>query len=199
MVELHKKGLPQPVRNAFERYHRSTWYGGAKFKRSETPLSFEGFLRIRVQDKKQNRTDTFIPPPRYQRASLSPFGRATRRCLACPSEMKPTMCFLKDSWHKASLRTVCEADIYRTLNKERVKHVASMRLEGDVRGMETQTQDWVKLSPKSYRLPCTMVCHRIVLDTVARDLSTFSWCKVLLSCIADAVEGVFYPFFSPQF
>jgi hypothetical protein len=34
-----------------------------------------------------------------------------------------------------------------------------------------------------------MVCHRIVLDTLARDLSTFSWCKVLLSCVADAVEG----------
>ena len=32
----------------------------------------------------------------------------------------------------------------------------------------------------------------IVLDTVARDLSTFSWCKVLLSCIADAVEGAFF-------
>jgi len=28
----------------------------------------------------------------------------------------------------------------------------------------------------------------MILDTVARDLSTFSWCKVLLSCIADAVE-----------
>ncbi|KAF8811748.1 hypothetical protein BYT27DRAFT_7252461 [Phlegmacium glaucopus] len=34
-----------------------------------------------------------------------------------------------------------------------------------------------------------MVCHRLILDTVARDLSTFVWCKVLLSCIADAVEG----------
>jgi hypothetical protein len=27
-----------------------------------------------------------------------------------------------------SITTVCEADIYRTLNKEGVKHVASMRL-----------------------------------------------------------------------
>jgi hypothetical protein len=72
--------------------------------------------------------------------------------------------------------------------------VASMRLGGDVDGMETQTQDWVKeLFSKSHRLRCKMVCHRIVLNTVARDLSTFSWCKVLLSCIADVVEGVFYP------
>ena len=37
-----------------------------------------------------------------------------------------------------------------------------------------------------------MVCHRIILDTVARDLSTFTWCKVLLSCIADVVEGRYF-------
>ncbi|KAF8801962.1 hypothetical protein BYT27DRAFT_7147022 [Phlegmacium glaucopus] len=65
-----------------------------------------------------------------------------------------------------------------------------MRLGGDVLGLETETQDWVqKLSPKSKHLKCKMVCHRIILDTVARDLSTFVWCKLLLSCIADAVEG----------
>jgi hypothetical protein len=102
IVKLHKRGLPEPVRNAFERYHQATWYGGAKFKRGGTPLAFEGSLRIKVQDKKQNRTD--ISPPKYQPASLAPFGRATRRCLACPSDIKLTMCFLKDSWHKASLR-----------------------------------------------------------------------------------------------
>jgi hypothetical protein len=195
MVELHRGYLPESVRIAFKRYHKSTWYGGAKFKRGETPLSFEGFLRIKVEDDEQKRTDNFfIPPPRYQRASLFPFCRATRRSLACSYEKnvkKPTMCFLKDSWHEESLRTDREADIYRTLKRERVKHVASMRLGGDVDGMETQTQDWVKdLSSKSHHLQGKMVCHRIVLDTVARDLSTFTWCKVLLSCIADAVEGV---------
>ena len=192
MVELHKGVPPKPVRTAFEGYHKSTWYGGAKFKRGEGPLSFEGFLRIKVTDKTENRTDTFfIPPPRYQRSSLFPFCRATRRSLACPDIKKPTMCFLKDSWHEQSTRTDCEADIYRTLKKEGVKHVASMRLGGNVDGMETQTQDWVEeLSPKSSQLRSKMVCHRLVLDTVARDLSTFAWCKVLLSCVADAVEGV---------
>ena len=195
MVELHKGDLPDSVRIAFERYHKSTWYGGAKFKRGEAPLSFEGFLRIEVKDDEQKRTGTFfIPPPRYQRASLFPFCRATRRSLACPYEKnvkKTTMCFLKDSWHEESPRTHREAVIYRTLKKEGVKYVASMRLGGDVDGMETQTQDWVKeLSPKSRHLQGKMVCHRIVLDTVARDFSTFAWCKVLLSCIADAIEGV---------
>jgi hypothetical protein len=169
MVKLHKGDLPDSVRIAFERYHKSTWYGGAKFKRGEAPLSFEGFLRIEVKDEEQKRTDIFIPPPRYQRASLFPF------CRACPYEKnvkKPTMCFLKDSWHEESLRTHRQAVVYRTLKKEGVKYVASMRLGGDVVGMETQTQDWVKeLSPKSRHLHGKMVCHRIVLDTVARDLS----------------------------
>ncbi|KAF8808272.1 hypothetical protein BYT27DRAFT_7097354 [Phlegmacium glaucopus] len=34
-----------------------------------------------------------------------------------------------------------------------------------------------------------MVCDCIILDAVARNLSPFIWCKVLPSCIADAVEG----------
>jgi hypothetical protein len=37
-----------------------------------------------------------------------------------------------------------------------------------------------------------MVCHCIILDTVACDLSTFTWCKVLLSCIAGVVEGRYF-------
>jgi hypothetical protein len=103
------------------------------------------------------------------------------------------MCFMKDSWQEESLRTDREADIYRMLNENNVRHVASMRLGGDVVEMETETQNWVtELSPKSKRLKGKMICHRIILDTVARDLSTFAWCKVLLSCIADAVQGTYF-------
>jgi hypothetical protein len=56
--------------NTFERYLKFTWYGGAKFKLGETPLSFEEFLRIKVKDEEQNYLDIFIPPPKYQRSSL---------------------------------------------------------------------------------------------------------------------------------
>ena len=37
-----------------------------------------------------------------------------------------------------------------------------------------------------------MIGHRIILYTVARNLSTFAWYKVLLSCIANAVEGRYF-------
>ena len=193
--------IPKLVCDAFRHYHKSSWYGGTLSKRGQESPSFEGFLRITVKDDEvQDSTQVFfIPPPRYQRPSLFPFCCSTRRSLACPlliknSKKPPEMCFLKDSWHEVSHRTPREAEIYRRLEKGGVKYVASMRLGGDVAGLETETQEWVReLSPNSHSLrACKMVCHRIVLDTVARDLSTFSWCKVLLSCIADAVEGAFF-------
>lgn len=55
-VELHKRSS-ESVNNSFERYLKSTWYGGAMFKRGETPLSFEGFLRFKAKDEEQSRTD----------------------------------------------------------------------------------------------------------------------------------------------
>ena len=192
--------IPKLVCDASKQYHKSSWYGGTEFKHDRPPLSFEGFPHITVKDEVQNSTQVFfIPPPRYQRTSLFPFCRSTRRSLACPLPKKnakklPKMCFLKDSWHEVSHRAPREADIYRVLKEEDVRYAASMRLGGDIAGLETETQEWVReLSPNSHGLgACKMVCHRIVLDAVARDLSTFSWCKVLLSCIADVVEGAFF-------
>lgn len=66
---------------------------------------------------------------------------------------------------------------------------ASMPL-GGISSLETETQKWVtELSPESKRLKGKMVCHRINLDTVARDLSTFTSAKF---CIADTVEGRYF-------
>ena len=60
----------------------------------------------------------------------------------------------------------------------------------DVCGLETETQKWVtELSSNSKRLKDKIVCHRLILGTVVRDLSKFIRCKVLLSCTADAGEG----------
>ncbi|KAF8811752.1 hypothetical protein BYT27DRAFT_7240181 [Phlegmacium glaucopus] len=166
--------------------HYLVGLGPQIFKPGDIPLSSERFFRMSVIDDKTNNQDTFfIPPPKYALASLFPFYRVTSRCVAYPYEengknrkdrMKPTMHFLKDSWQEGSQRTAREAVI--------------MRLGGDVPGLETETQEWVEeLSSKSERLKCKMVCHRLILNTVIRDLSTFTWCKALLSCIADAVEG----------
>ncbi|KAF8811754.1 hypothetical protein BYT27DRAFT_7183548 [Phlegmacium glaucopus] len=156
------------------------------FKPGDIPLSSEGFFRMDMTDDKTDDQETFfILPPKYARACLFPFYRATSRCLAYPYEENvknrkdrqgPTIRFLKDSWQEDSQRTAREAVI--------------MRLGSDVPGLETETQEWSEgLFPKSKRLKCKIACHRLVLNIVARDLSTFTWCKVLLSCIADAVEG----------
>ena len=138
-VQLCKKSPPKALRDAFERYHHSTWYGGAKFKRDDSFLSLEGFFRVQVTDDETKVQEMFyIPPPKYTRACQHPFWRSTRRCLPCPYQKKlknvkkRTMCFLKDSWQVELECTSREAAIYRILKRENVKHVASMRLGGDV-------------------------------------------------------------------
>ncbi|KAF8167522.1 hypothetical protein B0H34DRAFT_682206 [Crassisporium funariophilum] len=185
--------IPPVVKDAFNRYYKDAWYGGAKLPRGKASPFTTRFFRIQVTDSVQERTEAFfIPAPQYTSASLFPFCRATRRSLACPNQRGDyTMCFLKDSWQEVSSRAASEADVYRILEKAKVEHVASMRLGGDVEDLRTETQEWFDelAHNKRYRKPAVMVCHRLVLNTVARDLSTFMWCKVLLSCVADAVEG----------
>ncbi|KAF8811753.1 hypothetical protein BYT27DRAFT_7336033 [Phlegmacium glaucopus] len=101
------------------------------------------------------------------------------------------MRFLKDPWQEDLQRMVREAVTYRMLKEDDVNHVSSMRLGGDIPGLGVGRQKWItELSSKLRRLKRKMVFHRITLDTVTQDLSTFTWCKVLLSCIADAVEGI---------
>jgi hypothetical protein len=90
-----------------------------------------------------------------------------------------------------------EADIGRTPEGAQVVHVASIRLGGDVAGLEPETLTSFSecVHDVRHREPARMMCHRIVLDTIARDLSSFSWCKVLLSYVADAVEGACITYF----
>ena len=45
LFELHKGGGGFQNPSVIIWHHKPTWYGGVKFKRGETPLSFEGFLR----------------------------------------------------------------------------------------------------------------------------------------------------------
>ncbi|KAF8804184.1 hypothetical protein BYT27DRAFT_7259621 [Phlegmacium glaucopus] len=191
-VELYKERLPKSVGDAIDR--DPAWYGGgAMLKCGDAARSFEGFFRVEGTDDETGAQESFfIPPPKFRRACLDPFYPATRRYPyqeIAKNVKKPTMSFLKDSWQEDSEHTDREAAIYR-IPKKHVKNVAFMRLGSDVRGLETETQTWViALCSKLKRLKDKMICHRIVLDTVARDLSTFTWCKVLLSCIADAVEA----------
>ncbi|KAF8909590.1 hypothetical protein CPB85DRAFT_1390892 [Mucidula mucida] len=103
---------------------------------------------------------------------------------------------MKDYWREESPGTRPEAEIYDILAEKKVPHVATMVAGGDVEGMRTQTHEaCFKLSAyplgdsSYFRLQNPLQCHRIFLDTVARDLSAFGDCKVLVNCIADAMEA----------
>ncbi|PPQ89990.1 hypothetical protein CVT25_009630 [Psilocybe cyanescens] len=193
-----KDSLPAHVAKAFDNYYQESWHNGAKFSHSvnyskQTPASKMPFYRIEVEDQTLGRTERFfIPAPIFRETYLVPFSRASRRCLAFldhPEEGK--MCFMKDSWQEVSTQITPEADVYRRLHASKVEHIASMRLGGNVASLETETQNWIHDLSHSgrYRRCRSMVCHRIILDTVARDLSTFTWCKVLFSCLADVIEA----------
>ncbi|PPQ90006.1 hypothetical protein CVT25_009644 [Psilocybe cyanescens] len=192
--------LPDKVAHAFDNYYQRSWHKGAKFghqnnltNEPQKPANTLPFFRIAVEDRTLDKTESFfIPAPVFRHTYLTPFARASRRFMAFLDDPKDgKMCFLKDSWQEVSARTAPEADIYRKLHAKNVEHIASMRLGGDVAGLETKTQvSFDKLSHSGrYKKLGRMVCHRIILDTVARDLGTFTWCKVLLSCLADVVDA----------
>ncbi|KAH9484021.1 hypothetical protein JR316_0003500 [Psilocybe cubensis] len=198
--------LPKNVCEAFDAYYQRSWHAGSHFnhrprkKELVSPASKQQFFTLTVKDSKpgsvgnQREEVYFVPAPAYRNAFTSPFSRASKRCLAyfdSVHEKDRQMCFLKDSWQDPSTRSAPEADIYRRLHAKAVENIASMRLGGDVEGLVTVTQDWFHVLSHSgrYKKFGHLVCHRLVLNTVARDLSTFVWCKVLLSCIADAIEA----------
>ncbi|KAH9484020.1 hypothetical protein JR316_0003499 [Psilocybe cubensis] len=198
--------VPQNVCEAFDSYYRRSWHGGSKFNHRTgkdepaEPASRQRFFTIAVKDRNPDPTAAhleeiyFVPAPAFRRTCLSPFTRATRRCLAffdAPDKKDQQMCFMKDSWQETSARSAPEADIYRRLHSHGVENIASMRLGGDVDDLVTVTQDWFHVLSQSgkYQKMGHLVCHRLILNTVARDLSTFVWCKVLLSCLADAMEA----------
>ncbi|KAF8180088.1 hypothetical protein BJ912DRAFT_635393 [Pholiota molesta] len=136
--------------------------------------------------------DTYTPEASQEKAPTKSHLTKLRLVPSKPGKFVSMMCAPFDLHQEVlSSRTAPEADIYQILEDAKV-HVASMRLSPDIDSLETKTQTWFsELTHNScHRTPARMLCHRIVLDTVARDLSTFSWCKVLVSCVADAVEGV---------
>ncbi|KAH9486067.1 hypothetical protein JR316_0000131 [Psilocybe cubensis] len=202
-VRVPNKTLPDDVASAFDKYYEQSWHKGAKFShhrnnfdgRPRRPAKESNFYRVTLHDSAIRQTDAFfVPAPTYRPNILNPFTRGSRRSLAFLDHPKPSerkMCFMKDSWQEGSARTAPEADIYRRLYEHGVPNIASMRLGDDVDDLKTETQEWWGRLNHSGRFKHfgLMVCHRLVLNTVARDLSTFTWCKVLLSCLADVVDA----------
>ena len=78
--------------------------------------------------------------------------------------------------------------IYRML-KESVEHIANMLLHGDVCGLEAEMQKWVTRALFKFKtLETQDSSPSFDFGCRRRDSSSFI-CKVLLSCVADAVEG----------
>ena len=118
----------------------------------------------------------------YDRYCCDVFTRGTRHSLAYHVSQK-RVCFIKDYWYEPSPRTEPEAYIYDRLKAHNVRNIADKVAGGDVPNCIT----WKAIPDRSQ-----MRLHRLVLGTIARELTTFGWAKVLLTCLADAAEGAFF-------
>ena len=118
--------------------------------------------------------------------SHSPRGHGSKVYAAFDVANRRLVC-LKIHWHSRS--THLELDIYRTLHKAKVHHVATP-LAGGFLGEETLSQDHfpTKTRPNKRKLHC------FVTKELGRRLSTFENEKVLFDCIRDALKGMFSSF-----
>ncbi|KAF9027320.1 hypothetical protein BDZ89DRAFT_1066995, partial [Hymenopellis radicata] len=187
----------------FKKYDRDMWHCNAEMKPLKRPegLPKDRFLRMIVKFGDSAERSFIIPAPIFETTCLSPFSRSTRRSLANEREQfkkskHGSLLFMKDYWREDSPRTRPEAEIYGILAEKNVPHVATMVVGGDVEGMRTKTQEAClkrsafPLGDHTYfRFQNPLQCHRIFLDTIARDLSAFGNCRVLVNCVADAMEA----------
>ncbi|KAF8884541.1 hypothetical protein CPB85DRAFT_1567002 [Mucidula mucida] len=200
----------------FKKYDRDMWHCNAQMRSCTEAMGVtlpeDRFLRMTVKFGNSAERSFIVPAPVFEDTCISPFSRSTRRSLAydcaftsnpgkeCEQSKKSkhgSLLFMKDYWREESLRTRPEAEIYDILAEKKVPHVATMVVGGDVEGMRTKTHEpRLQLSSaypptirKYFRLENPLQCHRLFLDTIARDLSAFGNCKVLVNCIADAMEA----------
>lgn len=121
-----------------------------------------------------------------------PVGRWTRTSVAydCQSN-KPV--FFKDSWRVSHPEVTPEGDIYEMLRKENVPNVPHCLDHEDV-GSETyhstRTHEFVRFTNKPASKTITHYRHyRLVLDTVGRELTSFTSSKELVTAIHDSLVG----------
>ncbi len=180
------------------------WHGDAGPKpRRDTKIEDQKLLRIDMT--LDNKTRRFVVcAPKFDDGAFSPFGRSTRRSLVVdldspdledPKKPYGGLLFMKDYWREDSPPIVKESDIYDLLAQYDVPHVAKMETGGDVPNMVTITQQHARALSNQFlknRL-LTLKAHRIFLQTIGRDLTTFCSVKSLVTCIADAMKGELYP------
>ncbi len=141
-----------------------------------------------------------VPMGRFDGGSYSPFGRMTRNRLVVLLEATPRVMFFKVYWREHSEYAEPEAEIYRLISGDedlcKCRYLAKMHAGGDVKANNcaittighTKTDFGVGCEALKLR---PLTAHFIILETVGRDLSLFRTARDLVSCIADAMEGVF--------
>jgi hypothetical protein len=124
------------------------------------------------------------------KANASPTGRATCTFLVYDLENKRVV-FLKDTWRIDLANVVKEGEIYQSLHKANVSHIAPFVCGGDIPHHRTCTQDftskhWARLIERSLR---PHQHYRVVLGVVGRDLTSFDSTWEMVNAIRDAVQG----------
>ena len=121
-----------------------------------------------------------------------PVGRWTQTSVAYHCETKERV-FLKDSWRVSLPEITPEGEIYATLRQSLVPNVPNCLASGDIGDItyhSTRTHDFIKYThdPDSKKIPSHRH-HRLVLDTVGRELSRFTCSKDMVRAIHASLIG----------
>ncbi|TFK24602.1 hypothetical protein FA15DRAFT_412308 [Coprinopsis marcescibilis] len=115
----------------------------------------------------------------------SPFGRGTRPFLAYNPATKRIV-FAKDYWRSTGEGITKEGDIYKELKDKGVRHIAPFGHGNDIAGQKTidlSKYEWAKDAPSPLQH------YRMSLKVIGAQLQDFAPTKVLVSAVADAMEG----------
>ncbi|KAJ2916202.1 hypothetical protein MD484_g4207, partial [Candolleomyces efflorescens] len=112
-----------------------------------------------------------------------PFGRSTRQLLAYnPATQR--IVFVKDYWRSTAKGVFKEGDIYKRLEEKRVRHVPPFGHGNDIASQKTiDCSRWVE------DLPEALQHYRMSLKVIGTPLQEFPSTRVLVSAVADAMEG----------
>jgi hypothetical protein len=147
--------------------------------------------------------DPNAPPNRYvikspvARPSF-PIGRSTRTSVAYDLQTKKWV-FMKDSWRIVADNAPIEGKVYQILNESKVKHIPFCvdfcDVDDDSSDHQTRTGTYsssdVAWVPSGFQFPFSVLRHhRLVLDTVGKELKDFSSSLELALAIRDALVGM---------
>ncbi|KAK0222893.1 hypothetical protein EDD85DRAFT_860133 [Armillaria nabsnona] len=182
-ISIPTQAQGQAARKAFKRYAPEFWRGKAFVTRL-------ALLRLTVGSRSDKRV-FIIGAPDWHQGGYSPFGRPTRHGMAYCELNKKTF-FYKDYWREDARHTIPESEVYHLLAEHEIPHVAQMELGGD-NGFETighgyTSKAWAR---GHHQIRC-LIGHLIVLITKGRPLESFETAKQLVSCVADAMEGILH-------